>query len=101
VAELTPDYHQRTSFFAYRNLFSWLGGLTMALLAFGVFLKPDHAHPVGQLNPNGYVTYSITGAVVIAAVILISAAGTHRFIPNFTVPAARRFSLTRTLREMY
>lgn len=101
VAELTPDYHQRTSFFAFRNLFAWLGGLTMSLLAFGVFLRPDKAHPIGQLNPNGYVTYSITGAIVIAVVILISAAGTHRFIPNFTVPPARRLSLIQILREMY
>lgn len=101
VAELTPDYHERTSFFAFRNLFSWLGGLTMALLAFGVFLAPDRTHPIGQLNPHGYANYSITGAVVIAAVIMVSAAGTHRFIPNFTVPVARRFNLFQTLREMY
>ena len=38
----------------------------MALLCFGVFLVPDKTHPIGQLNPHGYVTYSITGAVVIA-----------------------------------
>lgn len=101
VAELTPEYHQRTSFFAYRNLFAWLGGLTMTLLAFGVFFTPDKTHPVGQLNPHGYVTYSITGAVVIVIVILISAVGTHRFIPNFVVPTARPPSLLKTLREMY
>jgi Na+/melibiose symporter-like transporter len=101
VAELTPDYHQRTSFFAFRNLFAWLGGLTMALLAFGVFLTPDKAHPIGQLNPRGYVTYSITGALAIAAVILTSASGTHRFIRNFAVPGARKMTILGTLREMY
>ncbi len=101
VAELTPDYHQRTSFFSFRTLFGWVGGLTMTLLAFGVFLVPDKTHPVGQLNPHGYVSYSITGALIIAVVILISAIGTQRFIPNFVVPPARRFSLIQTLREMY
>jgi len=101
VAELTPDYHQRTSFFAFRSLFAWLGGLAMSLLAFGVFFKPDKTHPIGQLNPHGYVTYSITGAITIALVIVISAAGTHRFIPNFAVPATKRFHLIQVLKEMY
>jgi GPH family glycoside/pentoside/hexuronide:cation symporter len=101
VAELTPDYHQRTSFFAFRSLFAWLGGLTMAMLAFGVFLMPDKTHPIGQLNPHGYVNYSITGALTIAVVILISAAGTHRFIRNFTVPPARKLTLIQVVREMY
>ena len=67
VAELTPDYNQRTSFFAFRNLFAWLGGLTMQLLCFGVFFVANKTYPQGQLNPKGYVSYSITGAFVIAA----------------------------------
>src|SRR5258708_29189406 len=44
VAELTPDYNQRTSFFAFRNLFAWLGGLTMQLLCFGVFFVASKAY---------------------------------------------------------
>jgi Na+/melibiose symporter-like transporter len=101
VAELTPDYDQRTSFFSWRNLFAWQGGLLMALLAFGVFFAADKAHPQGQLNPAGYVPYSITGAALIVIAVLVSTAGTHRFIPNFAVPPARKHTLLQTLREMY
>ncbi len=43
VAELTPDYDQRTSFLSYRYLFGWLGGLAMTLLAFGGVLQSDQA----------------------------------------------------------
>jgi GPH family glycoside/pentoside/hexuronide:cation symporter len=100
VAELTPDYNQRTSFFAFRNLFAWLGGLTMQLLCFGVFFVANKTYPQGQLNPKGYVGYSITGAILIATAILISTAGTHRFIPKFSVPPARRMTVIGTLREM-
>jgi Na+/melibiose symporter-like transporter len=100
VAELTPDYDQRTSFFSWRNLFAWLGGLLMALLAFGVFFAPDKAHPQGQLNPAGYIPYSLTGAALIAVAILLSAAGTHRFIPNFAVPPKRKLTVVQTIREM-
>jgi Na+/melibiose symporter-like transporter len=100
VAELTPDYDQRTSFFAFRDMFAWIGGLTMALLAFGVFFKPDATHPVGQLNPHGYMIYSITGAIAITVAIFISTWGTHRFIPHFVVPTKRPETLIHTLRDM-
>ncbi len=101
VAELTPDYHNRTSFFAFRDTFAWVGGLSMALLAYGVFFVTDKAHPVGQLNPEGYVKYSITGAIVIFAAILASSWGTHRFIPEFKVPAKRAKSIGETFSEIF
>jgi Na+/melibiose symporter-like transporter len=101
VAELTPDYDQRTAFLSYRFLFGWLGGLAMTLLAFGVFFKATKQYPVGQLNPAGYVTYSITACVLMVTAIWISAAGTHKFIPYFIVPPKRSFSLVTLAREMF
>ena len=101
VAELTPDYHNRTSFFAFRDTFAWVGGLAMALLAYGVFFVSDKAHPVGQLNPEGYVRYSITGAIVITAAILVSSWVTHRFIPQFVVPEKRSRTLGATFGEIF
>lgn len=101
IAELTPDYDQRTSFLSYRFLFGWLGGLTMTLLAFGVFFKVTKQYPVGQMNPEGYVNYSITACILMVLAIWISAAGTHKFIPYFTVPPKRNLSLFLVLREMY
>jgi GPH family glycoside/pentoside/hexuronide:cation symporter len=101
IAELTPDYDQRTSFLSYRFLFGWLGGLTMALLAFGVFFQVTKQYPVGQLNPEGYFKYSVTACVLMVAAIWISSAGTHKFIPYFTVPSKRRLSLFVILKEMF
>jgi Na+/melibiose symporter-like transporter len=101
VAELTPDYDQRTSFFAHRDMFAWVGGLTMALLGFGVFFAGTKAQPFGQLVAANYVPYSIVGALLIMAAILISSAGTHRFIPNFAVPPARKLTILQSLREMW
>jgi Na+/melibiose symporter-like transporter len=101
VAELTPDYDQRTSFFAWRYLFGWLGGLGMTMLAFGVFFAPTKRFPVGQLNPDGYFRYSIAACALIVVAIFVSAAGTHKFIPGFSVPPKRRFSLARVFKEMF
>ncbi|HVP85675.1 MAG TPA: MFS transporter [Rhizomicrobium sp.] len=99
-AELTTDYDQRTSFMAYRYFFGWQGGLVMGILSFLVFFKPDAAHPVGQLNPAGYPVYALFAALLMVAAILVSAAGTHRFIPQFSVPPARKRTLGQVLREM-
>lgn len=100
VPELTEDYDERTSFIGYRTFFAWYGGLSMSLMAYFVFLHADAAHPVGQLNPVGYSRYGLTAAVVIFFAILISAAGTHRFIPYFRMPPARRLTLMQYAREM-
>jgi len=101
VAELSDDYDQRTVFFAYRFFFGWFGGLAMSVLAFRVLLMPDAAHPVGQLNPAGYVSYGTIAAIVMFAAILISAAGTHRLIPQFHVPPPRRMSVGQMMGEMF
>lgn len=101
VAELTPDYDQRTSFLGFRYLFGWIGGVGMALLAFGVFFTTTRRYPVGQLNPEGYFKYSIAACVLIVFAILVSSIGTQRFIPYFRVPPKRSFSPTRVFREMF
>jgi len=98
--ELSDDYDQRTSFLSYRVFFGWYGGLTMLELAYIVFLKPDAHHAVGQLNETGYSRYGITAAIVMFLAILISAAGTHKFIPYFRTPAGERKSLLLYAREM-
>jgi Na+/melibiose symporter-like transporter len=100
AAELSTDYDQRTSLLAYRLFFGWWGGLTLNLAAYAVFLKPDRAHPVGQLYPAGYSHYGVAGAITMLAAILISAAGTHRHIPTFRVPPHRQVSLGVVAREM-
>jgi Na+/melibiose symporter-like transporter len=100
VPELTEDYDERTSFFGFRTFFGWYGGLTMAALAFFVFFHTDATHKVGQLNPVGYSRYGLTAAIVMFAAILISAAGTHRFIPLFRVPPVRKLTIMEYAREM-
>lgn len=100
-AELTQDYHGRTSLAAWRAAFNWYGGLIMVLLTFRVFLRPSAEHPVAQLNPDGYATYGLVSSIVMFAVILISAIGTHRRIPYLRQAPATRPPLTKALREMF
>jgi len=101
VSELTDDYDQRTLLLGHRNFMGWCGGIIAVLLAYLVFLRPDAAHPVGQLNPVGYGKIGIAGGLLMLAAILISALGTHSRIPHLKQPPARpRPPLGQTLREM-
>jgi Na+/melibiose symporter-like transporter len=100
VAELTDNYDERTSILSYRFFFGWWGGLTVAALAYGLFLTPDAEHPVGVLNRTGYQEYGLVAAVIMAAAILISAIGTHSYIPHLRRPPEKhQLGLRGALRE--
>jgi GPH family glycoside/pentoside/hexuronide:cation symporter len=98
--ELTDNYDERTALSGYRVFFAWTGGMAMYLLALGVFLKPDRAHKVGQLNEVGYAHYGLLAAVVMFVAIIVSAMGTHKFIPYLRKAPARALSIWQYAREM-
>jgi Na+/melibiose symporter-like transporter len=101
VAELSPDYDQRTSMLSFRFFFGWWGGLTVAILAYSVFLQPSDEHAVGVLNRDGYRTYGLVASLIMASAILVSSLGTHRQIPRLKKPPpAQPFALRRAAREV-
>lgn len=101
VPELTEDYDERTALISFRFFFAWYGGLTMAVLIYTVFLASTPEYPEGILNPDGYQAYGAVGALAITVSILVSATGTHRYIPKLKRPAEKRpFELGRLLREL-
>jgi glycoside/pentoside/hexuronide:cation symporter, GPH family len=101
VAELSPDYDQRTSMISFRFFFGWWGGLTIAVLAYSIFLQPNEVHAVGVLNPGGYRTYGFVASIIMAAAILISSLGTHRHIPHLKQPPPPQpLTVRRALREV-
>jgi GPH family glycoside/pentoside/hexuronide:cation symporter len=82
IAELESDYDRRTSLSAMRLAFGWIGGVTMAVIAFLIFLVPNQTYKIGQLNKDGYQDFAILAAAVMIITSLISALGTHRYIPQ-------------------
>lgn len=101
VAELTDHYDERTQILSYRFFFGWWGGLTMAVLAYAVFLQPDASQSVGVLNTSGYQQYGTAAAVIMFFAILISSIGTHPYIPYLRKPTAMRHkSLGSALAEV-
>ena len=76
VPELTADYDERTVVMRYRFLFGWGGGLLILLLAYGVFFGGAK----GLVDPDGYFPYALTGALLMAGAVMLSAAGQHKRI---------------------
>ncbi len=100
AAELSGDYDERTRIMAYRYLFGWAGGLLMLVSAYLYFLSPTPGYPNGLLNPAGYRTFAIAGAVVMGTTILLSALSTHREIPNLPQQPADDRSLRDSFRDI-
>ncbi|WP_304176467.1 MFS transporter [Phenylobacterium aquaticum] len=100
AAELTTEYDERTKLLSYRFLFGWIGGLIMYFAALKIFLKPDAAHKIGQLNAEGYAHYGLASALLMLVAILISAGGTHGQIPYLRAAPHRKLTLLQLGREM-
>ncbi len=101
VAELTDDYDERTSFLSFRYVFGWLGGLSIAVLALRYLLVPTEEYGSGFLNVDGYETYGTVAAIMIVISVLVSAGGTHSYIPHLRQPpAARKITIRRVFSEI-
>ena len=101
VAELTDDYVERSRIVGYRYFFGWWGGLTMAVLAYLVFLPEAKG---GLLYTEGWRHYGLSASIIMFISIVVSSLGTHRHIPYLKAPSVRPndegFSVRRTAREL-
>ena len=99
--ELARGYDERTNLLSMRHFFMVAGGLGMTVLAYQVFLKERPDGTGGVLARDGYLAYSLTGALIILATILISTLGTLRCVPHLHQVAQRRITVGAMIREMF
>lgn len=103
VSELTTDYTQRTRLFSLRFWFGYAGTFAFIAFSLSVFFVATERYPVGQLNPEGYKWFVLTGALMMMLAILVCGLGTMRQIPNMRQASAGRpkQALAGHLREMF
>ena len=99
--ELTQDYDERTRITAYRYLFGWIGGLSILLLAYRVFLVPSARYPNGLLNADGYHHLAFASVGLMLVAIIVSALGTHDEIGRLPKVAVAKQTVGETLRELW
>jgi GPH family glycoside/pentoside/hexuronide:cation symporter len=98
VAELTPDYDERTRLASLPTSTSWFIGSVMTIAMYAIWLKDNPAHVIGQTNISGYQQAAVVCGVVILLSLLFSTVGLHPEIPN--LHHIKRSEQTAGLREM-
>ncbi|MCR9260255.1 MAG: MFS transporter [Pseudomonadaceae bacterium] len=102
VAEMTTDYDERTSMLSYRYFFGWSGGTLMSFFALTFLLVPTAAISNGMFNIEGYGQMGLVAASVMFFAIMISALGTHGFIPYLNAPPPKeRMTLKRIYSDLW
>jgi Na+/melibiose symporter-like transporter len=103
AAELSDDYHERTSVMAYRFAVGWTIGVALPLFVFSFIMPGTAEHPVGQLNPAGYPKMAFVAGCLMTAGALATCLLTWREIPFLRQHAgeAASFSFTQTARELF
>ena len=83
-AEISKDYDERTKLFSWRELFSWVAGISNAFLAYFIFFRSTPDYPLGQLNPEAYFSLALTGGFLMASAVLFSSLSTRHEIKNLS-----------------
>jgi Na+/melibiose symporter-like transporter len=85
-AELSTDYHQRSTVMAYNNLFGFVGGAAISWIGYSYFFDASEAYPNGLLNPGAYPVFALFAAIMISITILGCAWFTRDRIPFLPQP---------------
>ncbi|MBR2173863.1 MFS transporter [Sphingopyxis sp.] len=103
VPELTRDYSERTKLFSLRFWFGYAGTFAFIALSLSLFFVKTPEHPVGQLNPDGYVKFAFAGGFAMLFSILACGLGTLGQVSRMRqadAPAPMRMSMGGHLREI-
>ena len=82
VAELTPDYDERTRLASLPISASWFIGAVMTIAMYGIWLKDSAEMGNGQTHIAGYQQAAVVWAAIILASLLFSSIGLHPEIPR-------------------
>ncbi|MBW2498997.1 MAG: MFS transporter [Deltaproteobacteria bacterium] len=101
-AELTSDYHERTTIVAYRTFFLITSMSAVVPLGFWLFFSASRAYPNGQLDPSAYGPFALSLAALMFLAIAATGLGTHGQIPHLPRPdhTPERFSFGRVVLDL-
>jgi glycoside/pentoside/hexuronide:cation symporter, GPH family len=98
VAELTPDYDERTRLASLPTSTSWFVGSVMTIAMYAIWLKDTPEHLIGQTNTGGYQQAAVVCGAVILVSLLFCTVGLHPEIPH--LHHMKTSEQTASLREM-
>ena len=99
-AELTEDYHERTSIFGYNAVTGMAGGVGFGVLLLLVVFPSTEGYSNGLLNESRYPLLAASGAVIIVASLMACVFGTRDQIPYLHPNPARELRVRAYLGEL-
>jgi len=102
-AELSQDYHQRSTVMSYNNFFGFLGGASTSWIAYTWFFNSTEEYANGLRNPEAYPEFAFFAALFISGAILACAWFTRDKIPYLPQPPDDQppFRPLTVFREMF
>jgi len=82
--EVTKNYQERTLLMSWREMFGWIAGLSNAFLGYGIFFASTPEFPQGQLNPDAWFPFALTGAIIMILSVLYSSISTKNEIKSLS-----------------
>jgi Na+/melibiose symporter-like transporter len=82
--EVTKNYEERTLLMSWREMIAWVAGLSNAFLGYGIFFASTPEYPQGQLNPDAWLPFAITGAIVMVITVLYSSFSTKNQVKSLS-----------------
>ena len=99
-AELTDDYHERTSVFGFNAVIAMVAGAVLGVLVLVVIFPTTTEHQNGLLDPDQYPVLAFAGAAWIFVTLLICVVGTRDQIPNLHRLEQQRVQFAAYLRDL-
>ncbi|MFT4565398.1 MAG: GPH family glycoside/pentoside/hexuronide:cation symporter [Saprospiraceae bacterium] len=93
-AELSSDYKERTLITAIRLMFATLFPVIVMIVGYVYYFVPTEEYSNGLLNKGAYPTFALLCGVLMVIIIVTSAWGTRKAIPNLPQPSAYQNQLT-------
>ena len=82
--EITKNYEERTLLMSWREMIGWVAGLSNAFLGYGIFFASTPEYPQGQLNPDAWFPFAVTGAVFMIMSVLYSSISTKNEVKSLS-----------------
>ncbi|MFT4677027.1 MAG: GPH family glycoside/pentoside/hexuronide:cation symporter [Patiriisocius sp.] len=102
-AEMTADYNQRSTMYAFSTFFGFMGAAMFVPLSYVLFFPTTEAFNPGLLNKAAYTPWTLFAGAVMIFAIVVCCVGTKSEIPRIrdkVVPALNKFSPMVMLQEL-
>ena len=100
-AEMTEDYHERTSIFGYNSVIGMIAAIGFSLLILLVIFPSTPDYSNGLLDESRYFFLAAFGALVIIASLFVCTFGTRDQIPYLHQPPPRQIRFKEYFDEIW